>query len=225
MTSTARGEPRHHRPYRRFSVGVLVAIVVTAASWVAVTRSTVSPGEEQVFRLVNEAPDWWWPVLWPPMQLGTVGAPLVVAGAAAMALRRWRPAVAAVLAGAGAWAAAQAVKGLVVRARPDVVLSDVVQREGTHGLGFVSGHAAIATALVTVVWPYLTRPARVLAGALVALVGIGRMYVGAHLPLDVVGGAAIGALAGLAANALLGLPLHDQPSAPALADAEDAPRT
>jgi undecaprenyl-diphosphatase len=42
--------------------------------------------------------------------------------------------------------------------------------------------------------------------ALVAAVGLGRIYAGAHLPLDVVGGVAIGALIGIAANAVVGLP-------------------
>jgi membrane-associated phospholipid phosphatase len=146
------------------------------------------------------------------MQLGTVGAPIAVAVVGWLALRRWRPPAAVVLAGCMGWAAAQAVKALVVRARPDALLADVVSREGAQGLGFVSGHAAIATAVAAALWPYLRSRGRVASVGLVALVGIGRVYAGAHLPVDVLGGVAIGALAGLAANAVVGVPRRDDTS-------------
>lgn len=196
----------HHRPYRRFGLGIAVAAVVVIASWTLVVRPDVTPAEERLFRVVNTAPDVLWPLLWPPMQLGTIVAPVVVVAAAAAALRRWRPPTAALIAGYTAWAAAQVVKATVVRDRPDALLTDVVLREGAHGLGFVSGHAAIATALATALWPYLSTRGRMLSLALVAAVGLGRIYAGAHLPLDVVGGVAIGALIGIAANAVVGLP-------------------
>jgi undecaprenyl-diphosphatase len=196
----------HHRPYLRFGLGIAVAAVVVMASWTLVVRPDVTPAEERLFRVVNTAPDVLWPLVWPPMQLGTIVAPVVVGGAAAAVLRRWRPPAAALIAGYTAWAAAQIVKATVVRDRPDALLTDVVLREGAQGLGFVSGHAAIATALATALWPYLSTRGRMLSLVLAAAVGLGRIYAGAHLPLDVVGGAAIGALAGIAANALVGLP-------------------
>lgn len=209
--SDGTARPAHHRPYRRSSFGIAVAAVIVAASWTLVVRPDVTSAEERLFRLVNTAPDLFWPLLWPPMQLGTIGAPIVVGVAAAATLRRWRPPTAALIAGYASWAAAQAVKTVVVRDRPDALLSGVVLREGAHGLGFVSGHAAIATALATAVWPYLSTRGRTLSVVLVAVVGLGRIYAGAHLPLDVVGGVAIGALTGIAANALVGLPSHRLP--------------
>lgn len=204
--------PGHHRPYRRFGLGVVLAAVVVALSWAAVVRADVTPAEERAFRAVNTASDGLWPLLWPPMQLGTIGAPAAVAVVGWLAWRRWRPPTAIVLAGCTGWAGAQAVKALVVRARPDALLTEVVSREGARGLGFVSGHAAIAAAIAAVLWPYLRSRGRVASVGVVALVGIGRVYAGAHLPLDVVGGVAIGALAGLAANAVVGVPRRDDTS-------------
>lgn len=196
----------HHRPYGRIGLGVASAIAVTVVSWAAVNRPDVPAAEQWAFRAVNDAPSWLWPLLWLVMQLGNLAAPAAVAAAAAIALRRWRPAAAPLLAGYGAWALATAVKHLAMRARPDVLLPGVTMREGVEGMGFVSGHAAIATAIATVMWPYVSGRARAIV--LLAVVGVctGRVYAGAHLPLDVVGGAAIGALVGLATNALLGLP-------------------
>ena len=62
------------------------------------------------------------------------------------------------------------------------------------GLGYLSGHAAVATALTAAAYPHLgTRGRRVIL-ALAAIVGLSRIYVGAHLTLDVAGGAAMGLL-------------------------------
>jgi undecaprenyl-diphosphatase len=196
----------HHRPYRRLAAGVAAAAIVIAVSWVVVNRPFVPGPEAVAFRWVNHAPTALWPVIWPVMQLGNLAAPLMITGVAAAVWRRWRL-VAAVLVGAyGGWGLAQIVKQAVARARPDVLLPDVVLREGTHGLGFVSGHAAVAAAMATTAWPYLRWRGRVVVVVLCAIVGLGRIYAGAHLPLDVVGGAAIGMMAGLVVNGLVGVP-------------------
>jgi undecaprenyl-diphosphatase len=75
-----------------------------------------------------------------------------------------------------------------------------------HGLGFVSGHTAVATALAAIAWPYLGRRWRAVVVIAAVLVALARVYVGAHLPLDVLGGAALGlAVAGLV-RLILGRP-------------------
>ena len=87
------------------------------------------------------------------------------------------------------------------RGRPDDLLDDVVVRgAAAHGLGFVSGHVAVAVAMATVAWPYLGRAGRAAVWALAVLVAVLRVYVGAHLPLDVGGGAGLGLAAGSAVN-------------------------
>lgn len=142
-------------------------------------------------------------VLWPLMQLGNLLAVPVAALAAAL-LRRWRLAASVLLAGAGTYLLAKVVKDVVVRGRPATLLPDVVIR-GTEamGRGFPSGHAAVVGALVGVAWPWLGRWGRALAVVLVGVVCLARVSVGAHLPLDVVGGLGLGlAVAGLARLAL-----------------------
>jgi membrane-associated phospholipid phosphatase len=136
-------------------------------------------------------------LIWPVMQLGNV---LVVPAAAVLAAawRRWRLSIELLVAGLATYVLAKVVKGLVPRGRPDDLLADVVIRgAAAHGRGFVSGHAAVVTALLAVAWPALGRRGRIVATALVAAVCLSRVHVGAHLPLDVVGGAALGlAIAG-----------------------------
>jgi hypothetical protein len=74
---------------------------------------------------------------------------------------------------------------------------------GAHSHGFPSGHAAVAAALTVVVAARLS--VRWAIGALVlgAFVVVGRMYVGAHLPLDLIGGAALGVVAGSSVNMIV----------------------
>jgi undecaprenyl-diphosphatase len=70
-------------------------------------------------------------------------------------------------------------------------------REGADGFGFPSGHAAVAFAVAVVVASVVPGRWRWVPFAVAAVVGLGRMYVGAHYPLDVVGGALWGSAVGL----------------------------
>ena len=58
---------------------------------------------------------------------------------------------------------------------------------------------AVATTLALVAAPDLPDGSRPALVAVVGAVGFGRMYVGAHLPLDVVGGAGLGLMLGAVA--------------------------
>jgi undecaprenyl-diphosphatase len=89
------------------------------------------------------------------------------------------------------------------RRRPPLVYPDPKPLVGVpHSGAFPSGHTTTAFACATVLawWsPRLAVPAFVLAAA----IGFSRIYVGVHWPLDVLGGAVLGTLVGLAAIALL----------------------
>ena len=171
-----------------------------------VERARVGPAETAVFRALNDTtvlPFW---LVWPVMQLGNL---LVVPAAAVLAagLRRWRLAAGVLLAGLGTYLAAEVVKDLVVRGRPDGLLADVVVRGAeAQGRGFVSGHAAVAVALVALAWPWLGTRGRLGCVALALTVCLARVYVGAHLPLDVVGGAGLGLAVAGVVRLLIGRP-------------------
>ena len=178
--------------------------MAAAALFVVVFSSALAwhgglPGwEVSIFRWVNDLPDQLRRAFWIVMQLGMIGAIAVVAVVAAIATRNWRPPVLVVGAGLITWLLAKEVKDAVERARPPAYLEDVHVREGTGaGLGFPSGHAALAAVMVTVLWPYCGRSVRVVAVTLAVLVSLARLYFGAHLPLDVIGGAALGVFVGL----------------------------
>jgi membrane-associated phospholipid phosphatase len=182
----------------------------------------VGAAEADAFRLVNDLPSLPFPVVWVPMQLGNL---LVVPAAVlvALAFRRFRLAGGLALAGAGVYVLAKVVKRFVERGRPSDVLDEVVVRGAApHGLGFVSGHIAVVTSLAFVAWPWLPRWGRWAAGTAVAAVFLTRMYVGAHLPLDMVGGAALGLAVGALVRLLLGVPARSpDPAEEAAAEATE----
>lgn len=178
-----------------FAAGA-VAILYTCAAVVHPDR--VSALEESLFHAINGLPDlFYWPV-WVVMQLGNLLA-IPVAAVAALAVRRWRLAIALLLAGVAKTLLSREIKDLVTRHRPAEVIEDVIRRGDAAATGeaFVSGHAVIAFAIAVLVHPYLPSGKRWIAWTLALAVCVGRVYVGAHLPLDVVGGAAMGAAVGL----------------------------
>ena len=65
-----------------------------------------------------------------------------------------------------------------------------------RGSGFPSSHTAVTVALVVGACPWLSRPWRIVGVVTATAIGLDRMYVGAHFPLDVLGGLGIGMAAG-----------------------------
>jgi undecaprenyl-diphosphatase len=167
------------------------AVLVLSAG---VVHPNESPSWEQdVFHVVNDLPDLlYWPG-WVFMQLGNL---LVIPAAAiaAAAFRKWKLAVAILLAGAAKLQVALLIKDQWTRERPAAVIDDVTRRGDASAAGeaFVSGHAIIAFSLAVLASPYLSRRWRAVVWGCAAGVCVGRVYVGAHLPLDVVAGGAVG---------------------------------
>lgn len=152
----------------------------------------ISSLELSLFRLVNELPAAFRIALTTVMQLGSLSAVPATAGTA---LLKHRPVLAADLALAGgiSWGAAKVMKVLVARERPGLLFTEVlIHGREQGGSGFPSGHAAVAAALATVAAPRVPAPARRATWSAVAAVALARVYIGAHLPIDVVGGGALG---------------------------------
>jgi membrane-associated phospholipid phosphatase len=194
--------PRHPGDVLRLVAGLAILLAATAT----VRPHEVGVLETDLFRLVNDLPDALYPAFWAVMQAGNVLA-VGVASLVVAATRRFWLAINLAVTGVGVWLAARWIKDEVGRERPADLLTGVHLR-GPHdnGLGFVSGHAAVAVAIATLIAPYLDRRLRWAAVLVATLVGVSRLYVGAHLPFDVIGGAALGWAAGSLVHLLLGAP-------------------
>lgn len=145
---------------------------------------------------MDDAPDIPFALVWVVMQFGNVLAIWVVT---ALAFIRGHRRLAASTFGGGyvAYYGAKLIKHNIIRPRPIALLSHVhIRGYAAHGSGFVAGHTAVAASLAILLAPYVGRRWRWVLSALVVVVGFTRVYVGSHLPLDVVGGAAIGVAVG-----------------------------
>jgi membrane-associated phospholipid phosphatase len=182
------GRAARARRVGRFALGAGLFLI----SLFEARRGELANYEERLFRQINSASDRIRVPVRAVMQAGTFGTVPVVSVVALLAGHK-RLAASLAMGGTIAWVGAKLVKPFGGRARPQGVLPEVTVREGIEGdLGWVSGHTAVATTLAFVAAEELPRAARPLLAGIVVTVGFGRMYVGAHLPHDVVGGAGLG---------------------------------
>ena len=203
------GEPRMARRRRHGdAIAAAAGLGVLVAGILVVRHGTVPGWEERLFDAINDLPGWLYPPIWAFQQLGVLIVGPVVAIVAAVT-RRFRLALAALIATGAKLVLEQTVKTLVDRQRPATSIGGDVELRGdvpTHGESFPSGHAVLVAALAAVVAPYLPPRWRALPWVLVAIVMLARIYVGAHNPLDVICGAGLGLAIGSCINIALGVP-------------------
>lgn len=187
-----------------------VALLAAGSSGFAVTAFMASRGaldewERAAFHAANDLSVLDHRAVWVPMQYGTFGTVFALAGVS-FARKRPRLGTGLLVAGTTAYVLAKVTKRSVGRGRPATELEDVTIRGKEEGdLGFPSGHAAVSAALTTAAAPFVPTPVRALAAGLAGFVSFARVHVGAHLPLDVIGGACMGVALGSAVNLALGV--------------------
>ncbi|MBA2751244.1 MAG: phosphatase PAP2 family protein, partial [Actinobacteria bacterium] len=180
-----------------------VGVLVLGLAALPVRGEHVPALERGVFRFVNDLPELFYRPIWVIMQFGN-GAAIAVVALIALLWRRFRLSLGLGVAGLTVYFLDKGAKLVVVRHRPPELLSDVRVLGGlATGRGYPSGHAAVAFALATIAWLWFGPRLRWFFFPLAVVVCVARVYVGAHFPLDVVGGAALG----LAGGALFGVVL------------------
>jgi len=198
---------------------VVTALLVLAFGMLAVRHGTVTGFERSVFRAGNDLPGALYPVLSPFQQLRTIVVGPIAATIAA-SFRKFRLAAALVVATILKLGLERVVKKIVTRERPGTSIGGNVHLRGNvslHGESFVSGHAVLVAAIACLVVPYLRGRWKLVPWIIVAAVLVTRVYVGAHNPLDVICGAALGLAIGSALNLVFGVPV------PQPADLEPSP--
>lgn len=203
--SIREGVQNRLKAYRNpvYLVYALVAIPIFLLG-ALVAESGAGPIEVSIFRVFNSLGEW---LLIPFLIIslfGTIGASIIIAIIVA-ARHRYAAALKIFIGSTAAYLTAYGLKQLNIRARPYEFLSNVNIREDSMGTyGFPSGHAAVATVLAITAYQYLPkkwhRPVTILA----LLVCASRLYLGVHLPMDLVGGFAIGLLFGGIVNFAFG---------------------
>lgn len=185
------------------TVGASVGLV---SSWALAQQDPIPEWELDLTERINGVSDLVATLLYPVMQLGTLGGPLVVGALIATVGSDRLLGAATAVAGAVTWFVAKGVKEIVGRGRPLEYIEaiDVREGEGT-GLGFVSGHGAVAATTAVMAMAALPARWRWLLALAAALVGIARIVHGVHLPADVIGGWSLGILIAVGALGVVDL--------------------
>jgi membrane-associated phospholipid phosphatase len=166
-------------------LGVLVSHNLTDPIDLALIRAVRAPALVAPFGVLRQV-----------TELGSTTAMIILAIvlllAELLARRPWSGIAAAATIGLASLGN-ELAKGLIERTRPDLLQPIIVE----HGYSFPSGHAALSMVGYGVAAVLVSRSgapnvikvgALVAAGCLVALIGISRVYLGAHFPTDVLGG-------------------------------------
>jgi membrane-associated phospholipid phosphatase len=194
---------------RRLDIVLMVVGATVLVGSALLAERGVYGWEVAIFQAVNGLPGSLRPLLWVLNQYGTA-ITIPVATVVALVFRRWVLAAALAMSGVTVYVLAKVIKGYVGRGRPSALVESVVEREpfSPESLGYPSGHAAVAWAITIIVLAFMGRPWRRVAIVLAIVVPVVRMYVAAHLPLDLIGGAAVGVFVASAVSLVLRVPRH-----------------
>ena len=202
----ANAGPRPPGPFVCGALGGLSLVVIAVSAWLA-TQPGAQIAQTDLVLWFNDPPQPFAavfaaanPLLRPVpllvVAMVLVGWVLLAASALADRLEVVRALVVAVIVGE---LVAQVMKRLADQPRPLAVIPGLDTHgypTSPHGNAYPSAHTAMIVAAVTAVWPWMRWPQRLVGVTFAVLVACNRVYIGAHWPMDVVGGAAIGVLAG-----------------------------
>jgi undecaprenyl-diphosphatase len=200
------GGPGVPRPIVAGVVGGVSVIVIALSAWLAL-RPGAEKAQTGLVHWFNDPPQ-------PFAALFAVANPFlrpVPLAVVAIVLMGWvlltRPGSAHRLAVMRAFVATfllaqlmtQVLKHVANQPRPIHVIPDLDTHgypTSPHGNAYPSAHTAVVVAAVCALWPWMRWPQRVAGLVFAALTACNRIYIGAHWPIDVVGGIAIGLLSG-----------------------------
>jgi undecaprenyl-diphosphatase len=194
-------------PFTLAAVGAVVLVV----SMIWASHDTIHSWEMRVFRAINGLPDSLYVPLWVPMQLGNLVVGTLAGLVVAAVLRDLAIAIEVLLA-----TVSKLLVERVIRKRM-LAFAGARQRPGTSepgailrgsdvpaaGASFPSGHVILVAAIATVLSTALPAGWVWVPWLLTLLVMLGRVYVGAHNPLDVTAGLGAGLLIGGVLDLLL----------------------
>ncbi len=197
INKNMKNSKKNHTRFRLFhkvnpTLQLVLAIGLFVVAVLASRSKDVGDWEISLFRFFYGLPDFLQPFFFVVTQLGSIWI-LGLLFILFLALKKHQIVLRLMLTGLLAYLISGFAKDIWGRIRPQDLLLDVVNLDYiVRGPGFPSGHMALATALALTLGWYLKGKYYWLVVAWIGLVGISRMYLGIHFPLDILGGFAIG---------------------------------
>lgn len=187
-------QPRDARYVFVFGISLLLFILTYLQ---AIANGLFDSYEVPLFNAVNRLPEALSPFFFTFTQFGGFWA-LAIWFAAGWFFVNRRAGYTALYAGFLGYVISKYAKVSAGRGRPGDLLQEInlFSPEQFTGFGFPSGHATLVATCATVLYYQVEPKYRKYLLLIVFLVGLSRMYLGAHLPLDIVGGWALGAAVG-----------------------------
>lgn len=182
------------------------AFVLLVTSLQVLSKGLFDSVERPIFEAINTLPDSLHGLMFMLTQFGGLGSLPIWVGVAWYLINK-RGVLTLIYTGFLAWMLAKVAKVAVHRGRPGDLLDQVhlFSGETFGGFGFPSGHAAFSAACATILYYQIPKKYRKYLLLIVFVVGISRMYLGAHFPLDIVGGWALGAFVGASIVLIMGV--------------------
>ena len=169
----------------------IAAVLLFTISVLGSRGPQVSGLESDIFFRIHNLPDYLNPFFYFVTQAGSIYILLVLL-AYYVYKNHYHIVLRLLMTGTLAYLLAGFCKSVWGRARPFDLLNNVTVLDYFQGPGFPSGHVALATALALTVGHYITKKNHWIPVVWILGVGLSRIYLGVHLPLDIVGGFAVG---------------------------------
>lgn len=186
--------PATKKPTKLWILFFAAGLIIFGASAYFAHQGSSFAWETSLFTALNDWPESLYRFMTVMTFFGsTLMALLVVIGT--FVFRLYRLALRLSLTILGAYSVVALAKHFVGRDRPLGILQDTHARIAETGMGFPSGHATLITVIMLTILLYLPRRWRWTVPIPIILVCISRIYLGVHLPLDIVGGVALGTAA------------------------------